>query len=340
MAAPMKKRVIEMIDDDNSSTPTFNSPVDDKDEIQPTNESNMVGQTIQVPMFESQETGGGGSSPFDLATQPVVDSTKKRKASGRVLSDLQNSSMNVPDSGEAKVKTKKKKRSFQDQLLELLFMSGKPYTVKMLAQQLQTTDSSIEFCLLSLVDKGWIFKKEFASKSRSKELYWANQDAKSKELMDTLSMVPPQEIKKAQEDLARLQQEHTLLVNEITGITKAPSNAELNNQVQTIEKQVQELEQRLQETHARIRGSESNRSKSAPLTSSRKQPNKPQSSKQMKKRINAMRLQWKTRKEKCMDFVEQLADGMEKKVKEVLNLLELETDEMLGVKIPPKHDDV
>ena len=60
----------------------------------------------------------------------------------------------------------------------------------------------------------------------------------------------------------------------------------------------------------------------------------------MKKRINDMRLQWKKRKEKCMDFVEQLADGMEKKVKDVVKLLELETDEMVGVTIPPKHEEV
>jgi hypothetical protein len=50
-----------------------------------------------------------------------------------------------------------------------------------------------------------------------------------------------------------------------------------------------------------------------------------------------MRGEWKKRKDKCIDFVEQLADGMEKKVKDVVKLLELETDEMEGVKMPPKH---
>ena len=39
-----------------------------------------------------------------------------------------------------------------------------------------------------------------------------------------------------------------------------------------------------------------------------------------------------------MDFVEQLADGLEKKVKDVVKLLELETDEAVGVKLPPKYD--
>jgi hypothetical protein len=58
----------------------------------------------------------------------------------------------------------------------------------------------------------------------------------------------------------------------------------------------------------------------------------------MKMRINAMRGEWKKRKEQCMDFVETLADGLEKKPKDVVKMLELETDEMEGVTMPPKHE--
>eukprot|EP00978_Attheya_sp_CCMP212_P010313 scaffold24884_cov54-Attheya_sp.AAC.6 len=57
----------------------------------------------------------------------------------------------------------------------------------------------------------------------------------------------------------------------------------------------------------------------------------------MKMRINAMRSEWKKRKDKTTDFVEMLADGMEKKVKDVIKLLDVETDESEGVKMPPKH---
>ena len=39
-----------------------------------------------------------------------------------------------------------------------------------------------------------------------------------------------------------------------------------------------------------------------------------------------------------MDFVEQLADGLEKKPKDVLKMLELETDEMARVIMPPKRE--
>ncbi|KAL3912354.1 MAG: hypothetical protein SGILL_006916 [Bacillariaceae sp.] len=51
-----------------------------------------------------------------------------------------------------------------------------------------------------------------------------------------------------------------------------------------------------------------------------------------------MRDEWKNRKTKCMDFCENLADGMEKKVKDIVKLLEIETDEMEGiVKLPSKY---
>jgi hypothetical protein len=51
-----------------------------------------------------------------------------------------------------------------------------------------------------------------------------------------------------------------------------------------------------------------------------------------------MRDEWKDRKTKCRDFVDQLADGLEKPIKAVVKLLELETDEMEGVTVPPKYD--
>jgi hypothetical protein len=50
-----------------------------------------------------------------------------------------------------------------------------------------------------------------------------------------------------------------------------------------------------------------------------------------------MRDVWKQRKEKCMDFCEHLADGLDKKVKDVVKLLDVETDEMAKVTMPPKH---
>ena len=55
-------------------------------------------------------------------------------------------------------------------------------------------------------------------------------------------------------------------------------------------------------------------------------------------RINYMRGEWKKRKEKCGDFIDQLADAMEKKPKDVMKTLELESDESCDAVLPPKYD--
>merc|ERR1711957_576651 len=61
---------------------------------------------------------------------------------------------------------------------------------------------------------------------------------------------------------------------------------------------------------------------------------------QIKKRINKIRDEWFKRKRKCMDFVDQLSDGLDKKVKDVVHkVLGLETDEMEegNIQIPPRY---
>lgn len=244
------------------------------------------------------------------------------------------------------LKKKKKKKSFQDELLHLMFMTCKPYTVKCLAQELKgASESAIEFCFLSLVDKGWVVKKSFTSKSRTKDLYWGNQECKNKELMDILGMVPPQQIQQARQELQQLTQHYAQASRELEMVLREPSNEDLNAQLQQSELQVQELERRLKETQERVKGASSQRgivqtSRPGFRLPRNAVPTKPISSKRMKQKINDMRLQWKKRKEKCMDFVENMSDAMEKKIKEVVTLLQLETDEMVGVTIPKKYDQV
>ena len=51
-----------------------------------------------------------------------------------------------------------------------------------------------------------------------------------------------------------------------------------------------------------------------------------------------MRGEWKSRKQQCVEFVDQLADAMDKKRTQVINMLDIETDEKAGEKLPPKRD--
>jgi 26S proteasome regulatory subunit (ATPase 3-interacting protein) len=50
-----------------------------------------------------------------------------------------------------------------------------------------------------------------------------------------------------------------------------------------------------------------------------------------------MRAEWVKRKAKCADFVEMAADGMEKKPKEVMKVVGIDSDESEGVKVPEKY---
>ncbi|KAL3938285.1 MAG: hypothetical protein SGBAC_006767 [Bacillariaceae sp.] len=234
---------------------------------------------------------------------------------------------------------KKKKKTFQDQLLHHVFFSGRPHTVKDLTQHLKTSEASVNFCLLSLVDKGWIIKKEFTSKSRSRELYWANDDSKNKELMAALDMVAPHEVAGARVNLATLQQQEKATAMELYQVMQEPSNEELNKRVATAENEVASLHAEVDAILKRISAGEQTGVPKQQLGRAQPKVSKARSNpKRIKVEINRMRGEWKKRKEKCNDFIECLADGMEKKAKVVIKLLELETDEDAGVKMPPSYE--
>jgi ribulose bisphosphate carboxylase small subunit len=282
------------------------------------------------------------SKASTTSKKPISNATKPSESAATPMTTSSTSTV-VPVQPP---KTKKKKKSFQDELLHLMFMTCKPYTVKCLAVEMKgASESAIEFCFLSLVDKGWVIKKEFASKSRTKDLYWGNQECKNKELMDILDMVPPQKIQQARQEVQQLQQTDAQVSRELAVILQEPSNEELNAQLQQSELQVQELERRLKDTQERVRASTQTKKIPQPTRPGfglgrKMTPAKPICSKRLKQKINGMRLHWKKRKEKCTDFVENLSDAMEKKPKEVEQLLQLETDEMVGVTMPPKHDQI
>jgi hypothetical protein len=241
---------------------------------------------------------------------------------------------------ESPKKKKPKKKTFQDELLHHMFFTCKPFAMKTLTQELKTSEASVNFCLLSLIDKGWVVKKEFASKSRSKELYWANQEAKSKELFTALHIVPPEQVAAARRELAHLQQQEKAANQQLHQVQQEPSNEELNSRLTVAEQEVRELEDEVQAALSRIRAAKEPKPQPKQRIGFGKPKvikAKPTCPKRLKAQINKMRDEWRKRKEKCNDFIEQLADGMEKKVKDVVKMLELETDEVVGVKMPPKH---
>jgi hypothetical protein len=201
---------------------------------------------------------------------------------------------------------------------------------------MESGEAAVNYTLLSLIDKNWVIKKEFPSKNqRSKELYWANQESTDKVLWEKhlTNFVSLKEIQESRMQLGQLQQHHKQIQQELSLVLQTPSNQELDLQCQVAEGQVQELKQQLQAMNDRIANTQQRSSLGTKSSATTKRSN-PLA---LKRKINAMRDEWRNRKTKCDDFVEQLADGMEKKVKDVVRLLELETDEMVGVKMPPKY---
>lgn len=246
----------------------------------------------------------------------------------------------VASGAEKSKKKKPKKKTFQDQLLHHMFFNCKPFTMKTLTQELEASEASVNFCLMSLTDKGWVVRKEFTSKNRSKELFWANQEAKSKELSNALRIVPPEQVAAARRELGNLQEQEKYANQQLHQVLQEPSNEALNNQLLIAEQEVSELEGAVKAALDRIRSAQEPKPQPKQRVGFGKTKAikaKPTCPKRLKVRINKMRDEWRKRKEKCDDFVEQLADGMEKKVKDVVKMLELETDEVVRVKMPPKY---
>ena len=227
-------------------------------------------------------------------------------------------------------KKKKPKLTYQDLVLREMFVACKPFNLKSLYQATRSTsESALEFALISLVDKKLISKKDFPStKGAAKTLYWANLEmANHKDAARALGD------QCTEEDMGAAQLEHSKLINQCLQIERAVetllgelTNDELDERPSQLESELRAIQERIQKAKDFKRGLKTKETSA-----------KDKSPRLMKLRVNAYREEWKSRKEKTIIFVENLADAMEKKVKDVVKLLEIETDEMVGVKIPPKH---
>ena len=233
---------------------------------------------------------------------------------------------------------KKKKRTFQDQVLAEILFSCRAYSLKTLAQRVKTTDVAIHHLMLSLLDKKIAVKKVFTSKTgKTKEIYWANQESKAKAVTDLFPS--PGEIQAAQSEIQLWRQQEVDVTKELEILHQQPSNEEIKSQTADLEKVIADLTKRVSATKSRIAEAKQHsqpqrfgKPKTAAQLARERCPRR------MKIRFNNMRDEWKRRKQKCTDFIDQLSDAMEKKPKEVSNILDLETDEMAGVKIPPKME--
>lgn len=273
-------------------------------------------------------------TPTTFENAPVAAAQRKRKT------DIDGS--NKPTSSSVKstpANKKRKKMTFQDQVFQHMMLAYKPFSLKSLANELKSTENALHHLMLSLVDKCLVIKKEFTkTKSGScKTLYWVNYDAKNRpELRDALAT--PEELQATRTEYETLMAASSNVDAQLAEAVKEPSNADLEMQVQQNVGDLEALRQRIQDIKDRITQQQRAKQKQERLLHRHAAP-KETCPRRIKIRINRMRAEWKQRRDKCRDFIEQLADGMEKKPKEVIKLLDLETDENVGVELPPKQNE-
>jgi hypothetical protein len=234
-------------------------------------------------------------------------------------------------------RAKKKKRSFHDQILYTMLISSKPYTLKSLAKDCNTTTEALNHAMLSFLDKQLVLSKDFPSKKGEKKLYWGNpisesemngKNAIAKEFGKLLAS--REEMAQAAKAQSELTQTLRLIGEELRPLLAIPSLQQLDDEISSQEKELQKVQCEINSIRQRME--KASKEPAKPLGPSynrfKKVPSKPRDKTSLKRSINYYTCEYKKRKRTCMDFVENLADAMEKKVKDAAKTLDLETDEL------------
>ena len=199
-------------------------------------------------------------------------------------------------------KPKKKKLTLEDNVLLHMRQSFRPFSLKTLAAAVPgSTTTTLEYLLLSLLDKGHVQKKDFVGKKSTKTLYWATP-AKVK------APTPDAQQEALSQKQSLQQQLRALVAAQEEGL----SNAELDAQLAQTRLQWESLSARVATLRA------------APVVDTTK----------LIKRIRHYRSCWQQRKQSCMDVCERVADGLDKKLSQVCDLMDIEVDTQ---PLPPKR---
>lgn len=253
---------------------------------------------------------------IDFSTKHVVYGTNYRT--------LENNAVTV--GGASLLDSKKISKSFEDRVYSHIITSMRPFTLVSLANELRTSHVYLNSIILPLLEKK-VIKRKVVGKKVKREIYWVDLEkvTKKRQFLNDESRFAKQRLKSLEYEEARL-------VRELKKVYSQPSNNDLDRRLCEETKHVQDLTKLINESKERISiGKDFARG-----TSSLK-PKKPRTKKRLQQSINHMRNEWVERKRKCSYFLDELSDAMEEKPKEVMKLLKIETDEMAGEQLPPKH---
>lgn len=306
-----------------------------------------------------QSQSSSGTVPSKLPPQmtsskqqvPIKPLSQNSTASSISTSTANTNTNSSKPSSRAIAKPKKKKQTLQSQVLSHLLKTLKPFTLKSLASELRTTSIALNHLMLSLVDKKIVYKKIWG-KNQNKELYYIDIDNAMKAHYGNDYHIDSKAKDDAKNELKMLEREEMMIHNEINRLNTQLSNEELEKQLQEQEQIANELKSRIDGAKERIANNNNDNVNNAQakkqlyacarggnqlINNYKQQKSATKTTKQIKREINDMRMEWKSRKEKCIDFIDNLSDAMEKKPKDIIKLLDIETDESVGAKLPPKH---
>lgn len=317
----------------------------------------VVGNATAEPNCFTMETKAASATTARVSVSPAPIKENNIVAPSNNPHQQEGSSDNNDINAAIQVKTKTatKNRSFHDQILYLMLTSCKPYTLKSLAIATNSTVETLKHAMLSFIDKGLVICKEFPSKKGSdrdpKKLYWANPmrlsdveavssgdgskagkkgNAIIKELSKLLST--SQEVHETKVERQHLERRYREVQNELKPLLAIPTMKQLDDDVAAVELELCQIQDEIEAVKNRmtiysatvaISTTSSYKLAAATKAQQHHDPN------MLKRKINHMLSEYKTRKRKCMDFVDELSEAMEKKVTEVVKdkILCLDTDE-------------
>ncbi|GMH64162.1 hypothetical protein TrRE_jg7973 [Triparma retinervis] len=279
-----------------------------------------VGGSANGP--KQEDDAGPPPTPEDPPPVPVP-SPPKAKAKAPAPAP-------TPAPAPAAAPAKKKKTNTGELIVEAIRRECGPMNNTMIAERTRANKSVVDKLVQKFVDKK-VIKKKKVGKEGTKAVYYANQNHQD----NKVEKVDVSEIQASQAEFESLAAELRTVTAEIQSLKSQKKNSELDAEVKGMEDVVGALQKRVD--LCKKAASPTSAAKKKTLLGGKPKKELPSDSKSLKSRINNMRAEWVKRKAKCADFVEMAADGMEKKPKEVMKVVGIDSDESEGVKVPEKY---
>ncbi|KAF4318193.1 hypothetical protein BBO99_00007437 [Phytophthora kernoviae] len=200
-------------------------------------------------------------------------------------------------------------------VLDYMRKTNRPYSLLNVFENLHRAIAKPS--LTKLLDN-LVTKEELVSKTYGKaKIYYMNQN-KLPVPSEEERVALEEQIKTTTGDCGALEQELKSTEATLAGITSQISDADLDLAIKQLDEEASTLEKKIEAL---------DRPDRAPVSPGRKDA--------LKRKFTTYRTAWVARKRIVMDGVNQIADGMEKKTKVVMDLCGIETDAEAGIKELP-----